>query len=49
MLNDDDDEDDDDEDGDDEGDDDEAERMGSVLLLCYGNHTAIAAHHPTNL
>ena len=43
------DDDNDDNDDNDDDDDDEAERMGSVLLLCYGNHTAIAAHHPTNL
>ena len=30
-------------------DEEEEDRMGSVLLLCYGNHAAVAAHHPTNL
>ena len=27
-------------------DEEEEDRMGSVLLLCYGNRAAIAAHQP---
>ena len=40
------DDDNDDNDDNDDDDDDEAERMGSVLLLCYGNRAAIAPHRP---